>query len=49
MPPGEVRFGDISRLIGSSLDITSESWTLDVIWAGWLRWESLVTTSSGRL
>ncbi len=34
-PPGEVRFGDVARLIGSSLDTTGESWTVDLVWA-WL-------------
>ncbi len=35
VPVGEVRFGDIARLVGSSLDAIGESWTVDLIWA-WL-------------
>ena len=34
-PPEEVRFDDIARLVGSSLDTTGESWTMDLVWA-WL-------------
>jgi hypothetical protein len=32
-PPGEIRFGDAVRLIGSELDATNEPWTVDLIWA----------------
>ena len=35
MPPGEVRFGDVARLVGSSLDTTGEPWTVDLVWT-WL-------------
>ncbi len=34
-PPGEVRFGDIARLVGSSLDAGGDAWTIDLVWA-WL-------------
>ena len=35
IPSGEVRFGDVARLVGSSLDTTGESWTVDLVWE-WL-------------
>jgi hypothetical protein len=35
MPPGEVHYGDIPRLMGSSLDITGESRTVGLVWS-WL-------------
>jgi hypothetical protein len=34
-PPEEVRFGDVARLVGSSLERTGEFWTVELVWA-WL-------------
>lgn len=35
MPRGEVNFGDVARLVGSGLDTSGESWTVELVWA-WL-------------
>ena len=34
-PPEEVHFGGVARLVGSGLERTGESWTVDLVWA-WL-------------